>query len=316
MSQTGILAVDLGGTNLRTGLVVARSVRWSDRVPTPARAGAAAVLEALASAIGAAADRARAEGVELTAVGVGAAGVVDREQGSISSATGIIPDWVGARVGATAEVASGLPVAVLNDVHAHALGEALAGAGVGHRHVLMVTAGTGVGGAQVVDGAVVSGAHGLGGHVGHVPVPAAAGLPCPCGRLGHVEAVAAGVMLGERFAALGGRPGVAPAEVVRLAAEDPGADGEVARRVLDVAAEGLGEGIGGVINVLDPSCVILGGGLAVPGSRWWSGVTAAMARQLLMPAERHPIVPPALGGAAALVGAAIAAEPLAERIAL
>ncbi len=66
------------------------------------------------------------------------------------------------------------------------------------------------------------------------------------------------------------------------------------------------------VNVLDLSCVILGGGMAVPGTRWWARTTAAVARQLLLPADRHPVVPPALGAHAALVGAAIAAEPSPE----
>lgn len=311
MSAPGIVAVDLGGTNLRTGLVAERAVRWSERVPTPAAQGADAVLAALTDALGEAMGRARAEGAAVEAVGVGVAGVVDREHGTIASATGIIPGWVGARVRAAAEAATGLPVAVVNDVHAHALGEALVGAGVGHRHVLMVTVGTGIGGAQVVDREVVRGAHGLAGHLGHVPVAQAAGVPCPCGRSGHVEGVAAGAVLPARFEAAGGRAGLRPAEVLHLARHGDGADARIAREVLDIAADALGDAIGGVVNVLDPSCVILGGGLATPRTRWWRRVSEAVARQLLLPPDRHPLVPAALGDHAALVGAAIAAEPLA-----
>ncbi len=75
---------------------------------------------------------------------------------------------------------------------------------------------------------------------------------------------------------------------------------EFARSVVDAAADGLGDAIGGAVNVLDPSCVVLGGGMAVEGTRWWARVTAAVARQLLLPAEQHPVVPAALGGHAAL----------------
>jgi glucokinase len=314
VSAIGIVAADLGGTNIRTGLVIERRVVWSDRIPTPASEGASAVLAALAGAVVAAVRRARDEGVAVVAVGIGSAGVVDSEHGTITSSTGIIPGWAGSRVGSAVEVASGLPVAVLNDVHAHAFGEALAGAGRGHRHVLMVTAGTGIGGAQVVDGAVVTGAHGVGGHVGHVPVAQAAGVRCPCGRTGHVEGIASGIVLPGRFAAAGGGGQLTAPEIVALAERDGGDnDWRAARDVVDAAADGLGDAIGGAVNLLDPSCVILGGGMAVPGTRWWSRTTAAVARQLLLPSDRHPVVPPALGGHAALVGAAIAAETLAER---
>jgi glucokinase len=320
MSALGIVAADLGGTNIRTGLVIEREVQWSERVPTPAAEGAEVVLAALAQAVARAVDRARSEGIVVVAVGVGTAGVVDSERGTVTSATDIIPGWTGAQVGRVIGAVTGLPVAVLNDVHAHALGEALAGAGRGHRHVLMVTVGTGIGGAQVVDGAIVSGAHGVAGHIGHVPVAQAAGVRCPCGKIGHVEGVASGIALPARFAAAGGREGLTASEIIRLAEHGEGDsavadDWRIAREVVDSAADGVGDAIGGVVNVLDPSCVILGGGMAVSGTRWWQRTTSAVASQLLLSVDRHPVVAPALGEHAALVGAAIAAEAVTGRIA-
>ena len=97
----------------------------------------------------------------------------------------------------------GVPVSVLNDVHAHGLGEARFGVGRGRSSVLLIAVGTGIGGCQIVDGAPVLGAHGAAGHVGHLPVPEAAGVPCPCGRIGHLEGLASGPGIVQLAARLG-----------------------------------------------------------------------------------------------------------------
>lgn len=310
MSAGGILAVDLGGTKSTVGFVIDHTVAWSTTRATPARDGAAAVLAALASALELALARAAAEGTRVRAVGIGCAGVVDRDSGIITNATDAILGWAGADILATAASATGLPAVVLNDVHAHAMGEVIAGAGRGLAHVLVVTIGTGIGGAQVVEGEVVAGANGAAGHIGHVPVAEAAGVLCPCGRTGHVEGVAAGAMLPVRFREAGGPEGVDTAALFALADTADNEHAALARAVIDRASAATGAAIGGAVNVLDPSCIILGGGMAVPESRWWRGTAAAIAGQLVLPADRYPIVPAQLGAAAALVGAAHAAERL------
>ncbi|MFH6691348.1 ROK family protein, partial [Cellulosimicrobium funkei] len=147
----------------------------------------------------------------LRAIGVGTAGVVDVGRGVIVSATDTLPGWPGTDVAGglrrrLADLAADadLPVSVENDVDAHAAGEVWRGAAAGARSALLVAVGTGVGGAVVLDGRPLRGAHHVAGELGHVPVPGAELLRCPCGRTGHLEAIGAGPAVHRRYLALGG----------------------------------------------------------------------------------------------------------------
>ncbi|MYR15105.1 ROK family protein, partial [Streptomyces sp. SID724] len=175
-----VIGLDLGGTKIAAALfapdgeVLVRRTR-----ATPAREGAAAVLDALAAA----AAEVDPDGL-ASLIGVAAAGVVDPRSGRVTSATDSIRGWAGTALGAGLADRTGLPVACDNDVRATA-GPELA-ALTGHRGSLLYAAvGTGVGGALAVDGRMLHGAAGIAGHLGHLPSAEAAGLPCTCGATGH-----------------------------------------------------------------------------------------------------------------------------------
>ena len=194
-SERHVLAVDIGGTKINAAVVDAAigDQRASEpsltlhgpvlQCATPAAQGAQAVVRA-AQDLG---DRALAAAdVRAEAVGIATAGVVDLPSGTIAHATDALPGWPGTDLAAPFVAALGTPCSVLNDVHAHGMGEALLGAGRGLRSLLMVAVGTGIGGAFIHDGEVVTGTHGAAGHLGHLPCPEAEGLPCTCGRTGHL----------------------------------------------------------------------------------------------------------------------------------
>src|SRR5699024_6310203 len=150
-----VLAADLGGTKISAGLVDgAGRVHARRTVPTGAMSGPDAVVATLVEVL--AAVRAEAAVVPPAAVagtrdalapaapvavGIGSAGGVDSATGRIVSATDAIPGWAGTDLGARVNQALDLPTRVLNDVHAHALGEATAGAGVGASSLLLVAVG-------------------------------------------------------------------------------------------------------------------------------------------------------------------------------
>ncbi|HRW19558.1 MAG TPA: ROK family protein [Dermatophilaceae bacterium] len=311
-----VLALDIGGTKIAAAVVSAGAdVGPVCRVPTPARDGAAAVVAAVVAA-GRAALLDGAGGQPPALVGIGSAGVIDPVTGTVTHATDALPGWAGTRL--AQQVAAGLsaPAYAINDVHAHALGEARYGAGRGQRDVLVVAVGTGVGGALVRDGAVVVGAHAAAGHVGHVAVAAAAGLVCPCGRTGHLEALASGPGIAAAYARAVGStsPGAAPltgGEVAALAAGD-GPDSAKAREVLETAGRALGQVVGGLLNVLDPDVVVLTGSVADAGEGWWDAVRAGVAEQAMDLVASTPIVPATAGSEAALLGAAAHARAAAS----
>ncbi|WP_157000728.1 ROK family protein [Agromyces laixinhei] len=306
------IGVDLGGTKIAAGLVGEGGVVLGRAsAPTPAVHGPGAVLDTVVRLARSLAERGGPE-IVLSGCGVGSAGVIDRASGAVASATDSLPGWTGTPVRDALAAELGLPVSVVNDVHAHALGEALHGAGAGAPTVLMIAAGTGVGGALVIDGRVHSGRRGVSGHFGHVPSAEAAGRPCTCGRIGHLEAVASGPAMCAVYRESSGDPSVTDGRVVvqRAEAGDVHAEASVA-----LAGRALGRTIGGLVNALDPDVVIVGGGLASAGEGWWRALREAADDERIALLADTPIVGAALGADAAIVGAAAlitTATPLEE----
>lgn len=303
------LAVDIGGTKIAAGLVVptrqGAEVLARTQVATPAMAGGRAVVAAVVEVIATLTDEAARRGLDAPGgVGIGSAGVVDESSGVVVAATDHIRDWAGTPLAAQVGAATGLATRVINDVHAHALGEFFHGAGRGHRSMLLVAAGTGVGGSFVLDGRPLLGARHAAGHLGHVVVPEAADLPCACGGVGHLEAVASGPGLATLYRRAGGATELDPRGIVAAAADDP-----IAARAVEVSGTAMGRAIGGWINLLDPGLVVVSGGLADPAGAWWEALQAAVPRETLPVVARCPVVPPTAGPDAALLGAAMLHSP-------
>jgi len=318
-----LIGVDVGGTKIAAARVTAEGTLRGrvHEVPTPAHAGPDAVLDAIAGlilsvSVGEAADGADGVGegpAVPTAVGIGAAGVIDSRRGTVISATDAITGWAGTDIAtgvAKRLGAAGMhrpdgsvpPVHVDNDVNAYAAGEAWRGAGTDAASALVVAVGTGVGGAVILDGRVHHGAHFLAGEMGHMPAALAAGERCTCGRIGHLEAVAAGPQIARRFCEATGAQDITGALAVEQLARCGDPD---ARRLYREAATALGQAIAGIVTVLDPDRVIISGGLARSGRLWWGPLHEALRRELVdLVATDLQLVPAALGTTAPIIGAA------------
>ncbi len=291
-------AIDIGGTKIAAGLVTDQGkVLQQAAAPTPAALGPGAVMDTAAGLIR---QLERQQGRSVDAVGVGSAGVIDPGSGMVLSATDALPDWPGTDLRGGLAARFGLPVAVDNDVHAHALGEAWLGGGADARQLLLVAVGTGIGASQVINGRVHHGSRNAAGHAGHMPLPEADGRPCPCGGRGHAEAVAAGPALLAEFRRLSGTAVRSLADVAVLAEDgDP-----VACRVLELGATALGRLIGGLVNLVDPDLVLVTGGVANCGPVWWRALRQSFAGDVLPPMRGVSIEPGRLGSQAPLLGAA------------
>ncbi|WFE39346.1 ROK family protein [Micromonospora sp. WMMD998] len=287
-----VIGVDIGGTKTAAALVDPDGrVRARREVPTPARAGPEAVLDAAAGLAAELFGAARAG-----PVGVGTAGTVDPATGTIRYATDSLPGWAGTPVAGALAARLGRQVRVTNDVSAAALGESWAGAGRGRRHVLLVAVGTGLGGAVVRDGRVETGARGAAGQLGHLPAPGAHRLRCGCGRYGHLEAVASGTGLSAAYAVATGA-GVTG----RTVAERANAGDRIAGQVVDRAGAALGAALAGLVALLDPEAVLITGGAAAV---LLPAASAAYRAELPEGWAGVPLLPAALGADAVLVGAA------------
>lgn len=298
------VGVDLGGTKIAAAVVDEHGrIHGRAQGATPAREGPAAVLAAVAAVVRAAcADAGLPEGP--LGVGIGTAGIVDSGTGRVLSSTETFAGWVGTDLVAGLREAPGwalgnVPVVVHNDVDAHALGESWLGAGRGLESMVMVAVGTGVGAAVIGGDRVWTGARHAAGEIGHTPTPGASGLRCPCGRLGHLEALSAGPAMARRYHAETGLEVDGRGVFARAAAGDA-----VARWVIDEAATGLGRVLAGLAALLDPSAIVLGGGVSEAGPAWWRPVEKAFRAEVIDLLADLPLLSAELGAEAAVVGAA------------
>ncbi|MFJ9086725.1 ROK family protein [Streptomyces sp. NPDC102384] len=287
-----VIGLDLGGTKIDAALVGPDgSVLDRHTRPTPATEGPVAVLDALSEA-------ARAVDHGAHAVGVAAAGVIDPRTGMVTASTDTIRGWAGTALGAGLADRTGLPVACDNDVRATA-GPELAALD-GDVTLLFVAVGTGVGGAVAAGGSMLHGVAGVAGHLGHLPSPEAAGLPCTCGASGHLEAVASGPGIAALYGRLTGRP----VDRLQTVAERAAAGDDDALRAITIGATATGRALGGLANALGPDRVVVAGGVPRIGPLYRDTLDRSFAGELL-PLLRHLRPQEPRGGAdAAVLGAA------------
>lgn len=295
-----VVGVDIGGTKTAAALIDREgTIVETATVSTPALDGADAIVAGVLRLIG------RFSGSRtVAAVGVGTAGVVDTSTGTIVAGNDTFADWVGTPLRDRLAAELGVPVHVENDVDAHLAGEAWVGAARGASHALLVAIGTGVGAGLLVDGRQHRGAHHAAGEMGHMPSAAARGLRCPCGTLGHLEAIAAGPAIHRAYLAAGGDPSCGDARGV---AERSRSGEALARSVIDRAAHAVGIALAQIATVLDPEVIVLGGSVALSGEHWWSRVEEDLREQLIEQARPVRLVPSQLGSDAPLIGAAAGA---------
>ena len=308
-----VVGVDVGGTKVLAGVVdenggVVRTVR----VATPGRVAAVeAVEDAIVSAVTSVAGEA-----PLSAVGLAAAGFVSGDRVAFAPH---LP-WRGEPVRDRLEARLGVPLMLDNDANCAAHAEAAYGAGRGARSMVLVTLGTGIGGALLLDGRVWRGATGMAGEFGHMQV-VPDGLACECGRRGCWEQYSSGNALVRHVRS---RMASEPTMLVDLCEGDPSRlsgpmvtaaaeDGDlVARAAFTAIGEWLGVGLANLVAAFDPELLVVGGGVAEAGERLVEPAREALARSLVGGEYRDvpPLRAAALGPAAGLVGAAALARDL------
>lgn len=294
------LGIDLGGTKTAFGLVdAAGQVIDRHEIPTQASAGGEKLARHTAAGAAVLIERARSRNLQVVGIGIGSAGVIGA-QGQVITAANVIKGWSGVPLAGIVREETGLPTFAMNDVHAHALGEDWLGAGAGAETSLMVAFGTGVGGGMIIGGQVMKGAHYLAGHVGHFSSPYAQGVPCTCGGEGHLEAVAAGPAIYQRYLKLGGEQSSPDTKDVALRARN---GDRLAIEAIEYAARAAGLALGDLANILDPHVLVVSGGVANLGDLWWPIVEAEFKKAALGHAKETVIRRAQLGADAPLLGA-------------
>ena len=305
------VGVDVGGTKVLGGVVDASGkVLATSRRDTP-REGGSELTRTIAEV---ALELMQSHSV--SAVGVSAAGFVSSDRKTML-ATPNIADWNGVQLDLELTKLIGLPVVIENDANAAAWGEAKFGAGRNQAHMMMLTIGTGVGGGIVVNNQLYRGAFGIAAEFGHLRVVPEGHL-CGCGARGCFEQYASGSAL-RRHAreAISASPDLARNLLARgdgtidgltgQAITEAARDGDaVALAAFQTTAQYLGAGIASLAVLLDPSCVVIGGGVIDAGEILLAPTREAMKRYMPF-AGKHPypeIVAAELGNEAGLVGVA------------
>jgi glucokinase len=288
------LGIDIGGTNIKLCAADKNgTVSWSASLPTPVGASVLAYVDAIVEAV---ASHAAAP----QAVGVGVPGAVDNALGLVLFAPNLGLRMVD--IATPLATRLGTPVSLANDADCAALAEARLGAGRGYHSMLMLTLGTAVGGALVVEGELSSALGPGGGEFGHIPL-VYDGLPCPCGKRGCFEQYASANALAAQGAQAMGLAQVSAEDVMRAVQSGD----ERAKAAFDRYIDYLCQGIGGLVNVFRPQLVCIGGGLAGAGEPLLSAIRAQLPNNIYAAQELGcPTVALAqLGAKAGCIGAAL-----------
>jgi glucokinase len=284
------IGLDIGGTSLKS-VAVTEAGKVLSRTVTPIDASDHCWLDTVRDRLR---ELEREQGARATSVGVSAPGIASPDGRSIF--------WMQGRLGEverldwTTFLDRPPRVPVLNDAQAALAGEAWIGAAAGAENVILLTLGTGVGGAAMVDGRLLQGHLGRAGHLGHVSLDPN-GPPDITGTPGSLENAIGNCTIRERT---GGRYD----STLSLAAAHLAGDPE-ATRVWLKSVKALAAGLAGFINVLDPEVVIIGGGIAAAGAALFDPLHKYLESFEWRPHGRQArVVPTVLGEYAGALGAA------------
>jgi glucokinase len=308
MASPRVIALDLGGTKLLSGVVDDQGVVEKRVVAATDVSSEEAVLLQVEEAVQELLED------DIGAIGIGIPSTIDQRRGEAIDSVNIPLSDVPLRD--RLHERFDVPVAIENDANAAALAEQRHGAGRGSRQMVMLTLGTGVGGGLILDGELYRGAIGAAAELGHITLDLH-GPPCQgnCPGRGHLEAMASGTAAnGYAREAAERNPegdlGQAAAEgkmvdarlAVELAARGPGD----ARDVLDHVGFHLGVGIASFVNIFNPELVVIGGGFSRAGDLLFEPARRVVAERALSPArDEVKIVPALLGVEAGLIGAGL-----------
>ncbi len=309
MSMSLVVAVDIGGTHIRTAVYEPNNLAPLQHQRVKSQALKPGVYDRLVHAI----ESVWPAKDNVTAIGLSSPGPLDPHRGIIL-ATPNIPEWRDFPVQAKLSEDFKVPVHIDNDANLAGLAEWKYGAGKGHHDVLYLTISTGIGGGVIINDRLLQGYHGLAAEVGHTIIDPDGPL-CGCGHKGHVESYASGPAIAryvnEEIAAgmkstLHADPNLSAHQVADAALQGDA----LALSAFARAGKYLGIGVANYLAILDPSIIIFGGGVSQVGDLLFKPFEESLREHILHPRylENVVIAKAALGDDAGLLGARALAE--------
>ena len=308
------IGIDLGGTDIKAGLVSATGELSCQVVlPTYVDAGPKAVALRIAEATREVLAKAEEQRTtDIIGIGLGAPGLIIAETGVVHFSPNF-PGWTDIPLVDDVKKALGiqsLPVFMDNDVNAMTLGELRHGAGMGYQSIVALTLGTGVGGGVVIDGQVYHGSRNTAGELGHTVVEPS-GRHCGCGNQGCLEAYAGAKNIVERtqekIAAGSNTKLTSELTPKRIAAAAHAGD-SLAVEIFAETGVYIGIALTSIAHILNPEVAIIGGGIAEAGeSLLFEPIRNEFTRRAMDIPGMMKVVPATLGNRAGIVGAAMLA---------
>lgn len=308
------IGVDVGGTNVKIAIVDDKGhIAYSSSEPTRAEMGYQYTIQNIISLIKTSLKETDISKDSIEGIGMGFPGQIDSEKGIVRLLPNI-PGWVNVPLSQIMEDEFGLKTKLDNDVRCATLGEMNFGAGKGHKNLICITVGTGIGSGIVVNGKIVRGASGTAGEIGHMILKDHLGPICGCGNTGCLEALASGptivqmaneyLMSGKstKFRELAVNSPVTP----RIVAEAAKMGDEVAKRIFEINGYWIGIAMASLVNILNPEVIIVGGGVAQAGDLILDPIRNVIKeRALSIPAETVKVVAAELGESAGIIGSSL-----------
>ena len=286
--------VDIGGTTIKIGLFSVEGdliEKWE--IPTNKAENGKYILTEIADFIHRTIEEKNIDKTDVLGVGLGVPGPVNKN-GVVNGCVNL--GWNAFNVEKEFNEISGFSVKVGNDANVAALGEMWQGAGKGYQDVLMVTLGTGVGGGCVLDGKIVSGIHGAGGEIGHMPVKDDEPIACNCGNHGCLEQYvsATGIVTQAKKVLDQDARSSSLRNYECLEAKhvyDEAENGDVvANEIVDSTCKILAKALAQICSVIDPEIIVIGGGVSKAGDILTSRITQSFKKYVFNACAQTPIV--------------------------
>ncbi len=298
--KTNIIAIDLGGTNLKIAVLNLRfQIKDKQVLNTRSFKNKEELICAISGAVDGILKRNSLLKHDVLGLGLGLPGPIDVENGLVHFFPNI-PGWKKVRLKEILERKTGLPVFIDNDANLMSLAEFTLGAGKGFSNVVCLTLGTGVGGGIIIDGKLYRGSNFAAGELGHMPVNER-GPKCNCGGNACLESYIGNKRIMRQVKKSFGRD-ISLEEVSRLAKKRNSQAEEIWYNV----AIHLGTCLSGVVNLLNPDAIVIGGGVANAGKILFDKVKQVVLKRAMSVQARHvKIFKAKLGSDAGMIGAAI-----------
>jgi glucokinase len=283
-----VLGVDIGGTKILAGIIDEKGILMEQiKVSSDAKSGREVLLSNLFKCMDELVNG------DIRSIGVCIPGFVNYNTGTIEYAAGNMPGLTGCRLGDVLKERYKIPVIIENDANAAAFGEGWVGGAKGVKDYAMISLGTGIGGAIVVNGELSRGANWCAGEFGHsILIPG--GKACSCGEKGCLEMYASGTAIYKRFNELLGQNKLGGAKEVFELLKD---NDKIAIQVIEEFAFYISVCLKNIGRYINSEVIILGGGLIDARELWWDKVMALIPKEII-------ISPAHLGSTAAMFGAA------------